>query len=127
MAASLAVTLTAATVHPGSRYTVTITGRYQKQFHPQAPYLLAFIQYSGSPCKATATGEYALPPSEWGWDFYPQRAEPKSPFKTAAYWKAGSRLGTRRVCAYLYADQVSPATEAKPLVRASASYRNVKR
>jgi hypothetical protein len=127
MAASLAATVTPATVHPGGRFRITIIGRYDELAHPRATYLLAFIQYTGRPCKATATGEYALPPSEWNWDFYPQRAEPKSPFKSVAYWKAGSGLGSRRVCAYLYAEPASPTSKATPLVRAGASYRNVKR
>lgn len=105
---------------------MTITGTYDRRTHHRT-YLLAFIQYSGKRCRATATREYSLPASEWDWDFFPQRAETKSPFKDVAYWKAGSRLGQRRVCAYLYAQAVSPATTARPLVRAGMAFSNARR
>jgi hypothetical protein len=124
-AASLSIKVAPANLHPGVRYTVTITGSYAKRARP--PYLLAFIQYGGQSCKSTATAEYALPTTRWSWDFYPQRAETRSPFKSVAYWKAGSRLGSRWVCAYLYANQVTPTTTARPLVWASASFRNTRR
>jgi hypothetical protein len=126
MAASLSVTVSPAKVHPGGRYAVTVRGRYDKPARRQAPYLLAFIQYSARACQPTATAEYSLPSSEWSWDVYPQRAETASPFKTVTYWKAGPSLGSRRVCAYLYANQVTPSTTAKPLAAASAGFRNVK-
>ena len=118
-AASLALTVSPATVHPGQRYTVSITGSYNKQAHP-TPYLVAFIQYSGRSCRSTATGEYALPPSQWTWDVFPQ-AESKSPFKNVTYWKASGRLGFRRVCAFLYPGPVGPRTRAKPLAEAGAT------
>lgn len=126
LGASMSVKVSPATVHPGARYVVTITGSYRPiRGHP--PYLLAFIQYGGTACKSTATAEYALPTSRWSWDFYPQRAETTSPFKTVTYWKAGSTLGNRLICAYLYAGQVNTQTTAKPLVRATASFRNLRR
>ena len=78
-AASLAVSVSPVTVHPGRTYTVSIAGSYGKP--RQTPYLVAFIQYSGQPCKATATAEYALPKGSWSWEVFPQ-AEPKSPFKS---------------------------------------------
>lgn len=127
MAASLSVKVSPSNLHPGVRYTVTITGSYDRRTGARAPYLLAFIQYGGSACKPTATGEYRLPSSRWSWDFYPQRAETVTPFKSVAYWKAGSTLGTRWVCAYLYRQQVTPSTTAKPLVTASVSFRNAAR
>ena len=127
MGASLVVTVTPASVHPGKRYAVTIAGRYDRAARPRPPYLLAFVQYTGRPCKATATAEYALPTSQWSWDFYPQQAETRSPFKNVVYWKAGAQGGARRVCAYLYAQPVSPVTTAPPLARAGASFRNTKR
>lgn len=127
MAASLSVKVSPATLHPGARYVVTITGSYDRHTQPRPPYLLAFIQYGGSACQRTATAEYSLPTSRWSWDFYPQRAEATSPFRTVNYWKAGSRLGNRWICAYLYAREVSPSTTAQPLVRASAGFRNLRR
>ncbi len=89
------------------------------------PYLLAFIQYMGSPCRATATAEYRLPESKWDWD-YRQHSQPKSPFRAIAYWTAGPSLGSRRVCAYLYRHRVSPASSSKPLVWATASFTNTR-
>lgn len=127
VAASLSVRVSPASLHPGTRYSVTISGSYDRHTLTRAPYLLAFIQYGGIRCQATAPAEYAMPISRWSWDFYPQRAEAMSPFKSVTYWKAGSRLGNRWVCAYLYAKQVSPSTTARPLVRASASFRNSRR
>lgn len=127
MAASLSVTVKPARVHPGGRYTVAITGRYDRRVRRRAPYLLAFIQYTGMRCRHTAPKEYALPQSSWNWDFYPERRERTSPFQSVRHWKAGRRLGARRVCAYLYASQVSPATTAKPLARAGTSFRDVRK
>lgn len=115
-AASLALTIAPATVQPGQRYTVSITGSYDKRAHP-APYLVAFIQYGGQSCRSTAPAEYRLPTSEWAWGVYPE-VESKSPFKRVTYWKASTRLGYRRVCAYLYPGPVGPGTTAKPLASA---------
>lgn len=127
VAASLRVKVSPVSLHPGTRYAVTITGSYERNTAAHPPYLLAFIQYGGAACKSTATAEYALPTSRWSWELYPQRAEIASPFKTVAYWKAGSMLGGRWICAYLYASPVSPATTAKPLVLASARFSNARR
>jgi hypothetical protein len=124
MGASLSVRVSPAKLHPGTRYSVTITGSYDRR--PKAPYLLAFIQYTGAACRATANGEYDLPTSEWAWAIYPQIAEPRSPFKAVSYWKAGSHLGNRRVCAYLYAKPVTPSTTASPLLRASVAFSNTR-
>jgi hypothetical protein len=126
-AATLSVSVSPARLHPGLRYVVTITGRYNRRARPRPLYLLAFIQYNGKACQPTATAEYDLPTSEWGWDFYPQQAEASSPFKAVNYWKAGTSLGRRRLCAYLYASQVTPSTTAKPLLTASTAFRNVRR
>ena len=118
-AASLTLTVSPATVHPGKRYTVSITGRYDKRAHP-APYLVAFIQYSGQTCRSTATAEYTLPTSEWDWVVFPQ-AERKSPFTSVTYWKASTHLGARRICTYLYPGPVGPRTTVQPLARAGES------
>lgn len=112
-AASLTLTVSPATVHVGNRYTVSITGSYDRRTHPK-PYLAAFIQYSGRSCQTTAPAEYALPQSEWTWAVFPV-AETRSPFKSVTYWKASSRLGSRRVCVFLYPGPVGPRTKAKPL------------
>jgi hypothetical protein len=126
LGAKLTVTVRPGTVHPGSRYRITVGGSYDVRARGNV-YLLAFIQYNGQPCRSTGTAEYRLPSSQWEWDFYPQRGETKSPFDEVVYWKAGPRLGTRRVCAYMYDEPVTPKTTARPLARASASFRNTKR
>jgi hypothetical protein len=126
-AASLSVKVSPARLRPGVRYAVTITGSYTRPSRTPPPSLLAFIQYGGTACQSSATAEYALPISRWTWVFYPQRAETASRFKSVTYWKAGARLGTRWICAYLYAKPVSPATTARPLLRASASFSNSRR
>lgn len=125
MVPSLNVAVTPAKLHPGTRYVVTITGRYNPR--PKAPYLLAFIQYSAAACRPTATAEYRLPTSQWSWAIYPQIAEPRSPFKALSYWKAGWKLGSRRVCSYLYAAPVTPSTRAEPLARAGIAFSNTRR
>lgn len=126
-ATSLTVTVSPTTLHPGVHYRVTIAGSYTERSHAKPPYLLAFIQYSGKPCQRSATAEYTLPASEWDWEIFPQQAETHPTFKDVAYWKAGSRLGTRHLCAYLYASEVTPSTKAQPLARASTSFSNSKR
>jgi hypothetical protein len=123
--ASLTATVTPTQLHPGLRYTVTIAGRYERRLRHSPPYLLAFIQYTDRPCRASAAAEYALPGSEWDWD-YRQRAQTRSPFKAVTRWTAGPRLGLRRVCAYLYAGMISPRSRTRPLTRASVSFSNTK-
>lgn len=122
-AVSLAVKVVPSSVHPGGHYTVSISGRYDQRALARPPYLLAFVQYSPSRCRTTATAEYKLPQADWDWD-YQQHAQAKSPFRDTASWAAGPALGTRRVCAYLYAQHISPRSTSKPLVRASASFTN---
>src|SRR5205807_373364 len=68
VAASLSIKVSPSSLHPGLRYTVTITGSYNRRTLAHSPYLLAFIQYGGTGCKSTATREYALPTTRWSWD-----------------------------------------------------------
>jgi hypothetical protein len=125
VAAKLTVSVSPTTVHPGGHYRITVKGSYDVRARGNV-YLLAFIQYSGQPCRSTGTAEYRLR-SEWQWAFYPQRGETKSPFDETVYWKAGSQVGPRRVCVYMYAQPVTPNTRARPIVRTGASFRNTKR
>jgi hypothetical protein len=120
-AASLTVRVAPRTVHPGRTYRVVVTGRYDRRAHAR-PYLLVFIQYSRAACKRRGTAEYALPARDWSWDVYPQH-ERHSPFRHRQYWKATGRPGTRRVCAYLYAKQISSVSRVAPLATASALFR----
>lgn len=124
-AATLKVVVDPTTVHRNQTYVITITGHYRHRADPGTPHLLAFIQYSGTVCRATATAEYGLPVGEWSWLFYPQRAESHAHFKNVFYEQAHTRYGNRRICAYLYATAVEPETSAKPVVRAGAPYREV--
>jgi hypothetical protein len=125
-AARLNVAVSPAAVHPHQAYTITITGSYGL-VASGAPYMLAFIQYSAASCKRTATAEYRLPGREWDWVFgqVHQQTEVRSPFKAVSYWNAGVRVGSRQVCAYLYASAISPQSKDKPIATATASFRNV--
>jgi hypothetical protein len=125
-AAWLRVSVSPVKVHPGGPYTVSISGRYDRRAMHRTPYLLAFIQYRPGRCKRTATAEYALPGADWSWDFYPPSTEPRSPFVRVVHWTAESRLGTRHVCAYLYAHKISPISAAKPMAWASATFTDAK-
>lgn len=124
-AATLSVAVSPATVHQNETYAITIAGRYNRRSLHTSPRLLAFIQYTGNACRSSAMAEYALPTSAWSWVFYPPRAERSSPFRVVIYERARTRFGARRVCAYLYAQQITPTSTAKPLAVASAGYRNV--
>lgn len=134
---SLKVSITPRTVQRGGSYTITITGRYRtRQSHPryripsprhhQVPYLLAFIQYSGTPCRKTATAEYSLPTRYWSWVFFPQRAEQRSPFKLVLHEWTRTRFGKREVCAYLYANKITPQSADKPIASASTGLRETR-
>lgn len=124
-AASLRVRVGPAKVHPGQTYKITVTGRFTKHRRTR-PYLLVFIQYGGAACKRSGTAEYALPARYWSWDVFP-RSERRSPFKHISYWKATGRLGARRVCAYLYPKRISSVSKLRPLARASARFRDLRR
>ena len=125
-AATLSVAVSPATVHQNETYAITIAGRYNKRSLHTTPRLLAFIQYTGSACRSSATSEYALPTNEWSWVFYPQRSELRSPFSAVFDKLARTRFGERRVCAYLYPRKVTPSSSDKPLAVASAGFRNVR-
>lgn len=125
-AASLTVTVSPAIVHQNGIYTVTIAGRYSRHSLQTTPSLLAFIQYTGSACRATATAEYTLPTREWSWLFYPQRPEAYPPFSLKLHKQTRTRFGQRRVCAYLYPRAIAPSSTDKPMATASAGFRNVK-
>ena len=127
-AATLKVTVDPTVVHRNQTYAITISGRYHSRYQRGTPYLLAFIQYSGSPCWPTATTEYKLPASEWSWLIWPQSqwVVTHTSFKRVYYEQARTRYGNRRVCAYLYSTNVTPQTTETPIVRAGAPYTEVK-
>jgi hypothetical protein len=128
-AANLRVTVAPFVVHQNATYTIAIAGRYDKRRVQSTPTLLAFIQYRGSSCRATATAEYALPASEWSWVYWPhpQRSQSRPTFKLVSYERARTRFGERRVCAYLYPRSIAPDSTSRPLAIASAGFRNVGR
>lgn len=136
-APTLKVVVKPQTVHPGQKYTITITGSYDKSAVHTVPYLLAFVQYTSGACMPTVGEEYALPRADWLSDFYP--ATPKkggllerSPsFIRIDHWQVlpareNPFLGTRHVCAYLYSKRVALTSTAKPLVKATTTFRAVK-
>jgi hypothetical protein len=64
---------------------------------------------------------------DWSWLVFPPRAVPRTPIKRVFHEEAMTRLGLRRICAYLYARDITPKSKATPLATASARFRNVKR
>jgi len=112
-----------ARVHPNQHFRVTITVTFHRSAALAKPYLVAYVQFAGSACKPTANAERALPTAVRELDFAGKVAG--SPFTDWERWRAGTMTGTRRVCAYLYSRAVSPRNHAKPLLRASATYRDV--
>lgn len=115
------------TVQPGESYRITISGSYDQKVVKTHPYLIAFIQYSASACKPTAKAEAALPARIRSWDFGPQEGilVPSSFSRWDSWTASKQRLGTRRVCAYLYSARISLRSNTTPLVTASATFRNV--
>jgi hypothetical protein len=119
-AATMSVDVTPGTIHKRQNFHIKIQGSYSKsEITARQAYLLAFVQYTTRPCKSDATKEKdvagspftnmnAGKPPRFGWDFR---------------FKAGNRLGSRRVCAYLYPKKVNPGDNVAVLKRASAAYR----
>jgi hypothetical protein len=124
-APTLSVKVAPSTVHPGQQYKITINGSYDRKALKSQAYLIAFIQYTGAPCKATAKAEASLPKTKRGFDFG-SKAGIFVPASFSRYdnWTASHTLGKRQVCAYLYSLRVSLRSNATPLVTASAAYRN---
>jgi hypothetical protein len=122
-AATLKVSVSPAAIHKGSNYRVTVSGKYSKREVTGKAYLIAVIQYSSAPCKATAQLENNRQPQ-----FYLATSkqqvgvfETKSPFSRTDTFGAVV-LGTRRICAYLYPKVVGPADTTAPIATASAKY-----
>jgi hypothetical protein len=123
---TLTVRVSPSTVRPGRKYKITISGSYDQKAVRTHPYLIAFIQYSAGACKSTAKTEATLPAKERSWDFDPYQGILVPPsFSRWDGWTAQSRLGTRHVCAYLYARRVSLSSNATPLITASATFHNI--
>jgi len=120
-APKLSVAVQPKTVRPNERYKIVLTVSYNKRALRTTPYLVAFLQYAGSACKATAKAENALPVVELDY----AGSVRNSTFTRTDHWTAGARKGSRRACAYLYPFKVSPKSNTKPLLTASASFQNV--
>jgi hypothetical protein len=121
--ASVTVAVSPAVVHRDQVYTVKITTTYTKRVVTGSAYLVAFLQYSGAACKANARAEHALPPQMWSLDFAGKVRG--SRFTRVDSWRATGITGTRRACAYLYPEKVSPTSGVRPIAVASAAFRNV--
>ncbi|HUO73579.1 MAG TPA: hypothetical protein VMU39_22610 [Solirubrobacteraceae bacterium] len=126
--AKLKVSVSPAAIPKGTNYRVKVSGTYAKSELTGRAYLIAVIQYSAAPCKATAQLENNLQPQ-----FYLAKNqqqvgvfETKSPFSRTDTFGAVV-LGTRRVCAYLYPKVVGPADTTAPIATASAKYTVLKK
>lgn len=109
-------------VRPHQRYKIVILVTYDKKSLRTTPYLVSFLQFTGSSCKATAGAEHALGGAVFG-DYI--GSVPNSPFVRTDTWRAGTLTGARRVCAYLYRRRVSQKSTSKPLLAASRLFHNL--
>jgi hypothetical protein len=123
LAATLKITVPA-TVHNGQNYKVKVTGTYKPRELEGTAFLVAFLQYSGKHCQASARAEFGLPASERDLDFAGN--EPKSPFTNVERWTAHNRYGPRRVCAYLYPKPVGPSDSVRPIARVGKLFRDAR-
>jgi hypothetical protein len=116
-AATLHVSVKPKTSHSGKSYRVTVSGTVKRRQLAHHPYVLAVIQYAPQPCAGTAKGEL----KRTGANFFLHATITGTPFRSTTSFGA-TRLGTRRICAYLYSHPVGPTDNAKPIARASAKY-----
>jgi hypothetical protein len=116
-------------LHKGDHYAIKLSGSYQKSELSGRAYLISLIQFSGKPCKATAQLENSQVNSNLlQFYFAPQKSpqnvgifETHSPFTRTDGFVAG-RLGSRRVCAYLYPKFIAPGSTVKPIASAGKAY-----
>jgi hypothetical protein len=116
-----------ARVHHGQSYSIKITGSFKKSEVKGKAYLISVIQFSGKPCRATAQLEnqlvaqfYLLSGSQAG------IFESRSPFTRIDRFTANT-VGSRRVCAYLYAKLVHATDKTAPIATADAPYKVIKK
>ncbi len=114
-AATLHVSVKPKTNHPGGSYAVTVKGSVKRAQLKKKPFLIAWIQYSPQPCARTAQKEFKRPHLTR----FITNTIVGTPFHVTRAFTVGP-VGTRRICAYLYAHFVTPAGAAKPIARASA-------
>jgi hypothetical protein len=127
--ASVAAAASAATLHisvpskitKGKGYNIKLTGTFSKSEVPHRAFLISVIQYSPQACKATAQEENS---SKFAQFYFGKKGgifESSSPFNRSDSFTAKA-LGKRRVCSYLYAQQVGPTTTTPPIAKASKPY-----
>jgi hypothetical protein len=112
---TLKVKVVPTVVKPKGKFKVYLTVTYDKKTMTTRPYLRSYVQLSGAACKPAAKAEASVSSTQA--DFL--GTVTNSPFTRWDGWTAGSRRGTRRVCAYLYAAKSDP----RPLLTATATYR----
>jgi hypothetical protein len=125
-AATLSIAVPAS-VAPGSNYRVTITGGFAPtDVSASGAYLVSLIQYSGERCASTATIEaqeglpisfYLAPPGTR----LAGITETLSPFSRSDTLTA-TTPGARRVCAYLYPQQIGSGDTFAPTATADAAF-----
>lgn len=128
-AASLNVSVPAH-LRKGASYTIKVTGHYRRSELTGTAYLISLIQFSAAPCRASAQLENRqVDANSLQFYFAPPHASQKvgifersSPFSREDGFSA-SRLGPRRVCAYLYPGFIGSADTTAPIARAQRAYR----
>jgi hypothetical protein len=128
--ASVAAAASAATLHisvpstvtKGKGYNIKLTGTFSKSEVPHRAFLISVIQYSPQACKATAQEENTL--TKVAQFYFGKKGgifERQSPFQRTDIFTAKA-VGRRRVCSYLYAQQVGPRSTTPPIAKASKPY-----
>jgi hypothetical protein len=117
-------------LHKGATYTIKLTGSYRRSEVQGKPYLISLIQFSASPCQATAQLENRRVNSNFlQFYFAPPRASQKvgifeksSPFSRLDGFTA-ARIGSRHVCAYLYPKFIGATDATAPIATADHAYK----
>jgi hypothetical protein len=111
-----------AKVKKNAGYTIKLNGTFTRHEVSGRAFLISVIQYSPSPCKATAQQENTLKTAQFYFGNKGGIFEASSPFARNDSFTA-KRLGKRRVCAYLYSQQVSPSSSMAPIARAQKAFK----
>jgi hypothetical protein len=110
------------TIRQHQAFKITTTGTYAQTELTGIAYLVSFIQFTSKPCLATGAAEF----SQRNLNPYFNGDEIQSPFSQVQHNKASGQLGGRRVCVYLYPQEVGPTDKVTPIAKASALYTVVK-
>jgi hypothetical protein len=126
VAATLHVDVAQTTVKENTWFDVKLTGSFRKSETPRGrAWLIPAVQFSPKPCLATAQAENANRPSAFYFGEKGGVFESHSPIARDDSLKL-HRVGSFRICAYLYAKLVRTSDTTKPIARAERSFKSVK-